>query len=86
MAAAPRMHWALQWCVVLLLLPQCAGADSEEAAVGVDASGAQVDDTGEFELLAIPGHHLFPLQKDQKAMWLRKIAERLQNVVARTAA
>jgi surfactin synthase thioesterase subunit len=48
--------------------------------------GWETHTTGEFELLAIPGHHLFPLQKDQKAMWLRKIAERLQNVVARTAA
>ena len=57
-AAAPRLHWALQWCVVLLLLQQCAGADSEEAAVGVDASGAQVDDTGEFELLDHAGTRL----------------------------
>ena len=39
--------------------------------------------TGEFELVNIPGHHLFPLQKDQKAMWLEKIAATLEIVAKR---
>ena len=35
---------------------------------------------GEFECLGIDGHHLWPLDKDAKVVWLRLIAERLQKL------
>lgn len=36
--------------------------------------------TGGFECLGIDGHHLWPLEKESKLVWLRLIAERLQKL------
>ena len=36
--------------------------------------------TGAFECLGIDGHHLWPLEKEPKLLWLRLIAERLQTL------
>ena len=37
--------------------------------------------SGPFEgPIIIPGHHLFPLQKEQKSLWLTMIVERLEKV------
>ena len=33
--------------------------------------------TGQFELLEIAGHHLWPLDKEAKVSWLGDISERL---------
>ena len=35
---------------------------------------------GEFECLAIEGHHLWPLAKESKVVWLDAIAERLMKL------
>ena len=36
--------------------------------------------SGAFECIAIEGHHLWPLVKDSKVLWLDAIVQRLQNL------
>lgn len=43
--------------------------------------GWQEQTSGKFVLENLNGHHLFPLQKEQKSIWLGKIAERLDDVM-----
>jgi medium-chain acyl-[acyl-carrier-protein] hydrolase len=35
---------------------------------------------GEFECLAVEGHHLWPLVKESKVVWLNAIVERLKRL------
>jgi surfactin synthase thioesterase subunit len=42
--------------------------------------GWETHTNGAFELLSIDGHHLFPLQKEQKRTWLEAIVARLEKL------
>ena len=43
--------------------------------------GWETHTSGAFEFITVRGHHLFPLEKEQKAFWLQKIVDRLDPIV-----